>query len=188
MQNDSDIRLQCVKVARLRIDFDDKNMNLERWCEDDNNILCCRRGRVFIHEDGEKHVFSYPQSKWHNPFKSPKDGPLDVVIQKYENYVLENLKHDLHELEGKSLGCFCEMHKAGVQCHTMSLKRFAEIVLTQGVEALPEPHVIVECDLKNNDVHADDGQCSAVTKKGTRCSRKAKTNGMCTQHYKISNK
>ena len=28
-------------------------------------------------------------------------------------------------------------------------------------------------------------QCKAMTKSGTRCSRAAKTNGYCTQHYKM---
>ena len=49
-------------------------------------------------------------SKWGNPFSIGKDGTRKEVIEKYEKYILENeeLMNDLHELEGKILGCWCK--------------------------------------------------------------------------------
>lgn len=49
-------------------------------------------------------------SKWGNPFKIGRDGTRREVIQKYENYILQNeeLMNSLHELEGKVLGCWCK--------------------------------------------------------------------------------
>jgi len=48
-------------------------------------------------------------SKWGNPFVIGKDGDRAEVIAKYEYYLLQNdrLLNDLHELEGKRLGCYC---------------------------------------------------------------------------------
>jgi len=49
-------------------------------------------------------------SKWGNPFSIGKDGTRKEVIEKYEKYLLNNekLMNDLHELEGKVLGCWCK--------------------------------------------------------------------------------
>jgi hypothetical protein len=49
-------------------------------------------------------------SKWGNPFSISKDGTRREVIKKYKNYILNNKKlmNDLHELEGKILGCWCK--------------------------------------------------------------------------------
>ncbi len=48
-------------------------------------------------------------SKWGNPFSIGKDGTRSEVIKKYEDYILSNPKllKDLHELKGKTLGCWC---------------------------------------------------------------------------------
>jgi len=49
-------------------------------------------------------------SKWGNPFSIGKDGTRKEVLEKYEKYILgnEKLMNDLHELEGKVLGCWCK--------------------------------------------------------------------------------
>jgi len=49
-------------------------------------------------------------SKWGNPFSIGKDGNRSEVILKYRKYILGNQKllNDLHELEGKVLGCWCK--------------------------------------------------------------------------------
>lgn len=48
-------------------------------------------------------------SKWGNPFVIGKDGSRKEVIDKYQQYILNNqqLLNDLHELKGKTLGCWC---------------------------------------------------------------------------------
>jgi len=49
-------------------------------------------------------------SKWGNPFQIGKDGTRDEVIEKFRNWILTqpNLLKDLHEIKGKTLGCWCK--------------------------------------------------------------------------------
>ena len=49
-------------------------------------------------------------SKWGSPYSIGKDGSRKDVIEKYRKYLLSNKKllNDLHELEGKILGCWCK--------------------------------------------------------------------------------
>ena len=49
-------------------------------------------------------------SKWGNPFVLGKDGTRGMVIAKYRAWILqqEGLLSELHELAGKSLGCYCK--------------------------------------------------------------------------------
>lgn len=59
-------------------------------------------------------------SKWGNPYKINEATGFtrEHVINLYRKYILttlygKNLQKDLHELEGKRLGCFCKP----LQCH-----------------------------------------------------------------------
>ena len=63
-------------------------------------------------------------SKWGCPFTIIKDRPTlakeivdskEEALSKYKEYILGNqeLMDSLHELEGKTLGCFCKPEK----CH-----------------------------------------------------------------------
>lgn len=49
-------------------------------------------------------------SKWGNPFQIGKDGTREEVIEKFRNWILiqPNLLKDLHEIKGKTLGCWCK--------------------------------------------------------------------------------
>lgn len=49
-------------------------------------------------------------SKWGNPFVIGKDGSREDVIMKYKGWLSGNkeLMESLHELKGKTLGCFCK--------------------------------------------------------------------------------
>lgn len=49
-------------------------------------------------------------SKWGNPFQIGKDGNREEVIEKYKQYLLSrpDLISSLHELKGKTLGCWCK--------------------------------------------------------------------------------
>ena len=63
-------------------------------------------------------------SKWGNPFSIGKDGNREEVIQKYEQWIKTqpHLVSALHELKGKTLGCWCKP-KA---CHGDVLARIAD--------------------------------------------------------------
>ena len=63
--------------------------------------------------------------KWGNPFSSFGDGiTVEESIRRFEKYLLANkeLMADIHELEGKVLGCFC---KPG-PCHGDVLAKYAD--------------------------------------------------------------
>lgn len=63
-------------------------------------------------------------SKWGNPFVIGPDGTREEVIEKYEKWLLQQpeLMASLHELKGKTLGCWCSP-KA---CHGDVLVKYAE--------------------------------------------------------------
>lgn len=54
-------------------------------------------------------------SKWGNPYKIGLDGTRRQVIERYYKYIKSKpeLLADLHELEDKSLGCYCKPN----DCH-----------------------------------------------------------------------
>lgn len=49
-------------------------------------------------------------SKWGNPYPITANQDRKTVIQAYKKYLLNSpeLLKDLHELKGKTLGCFCK--------------------------------------------------------------------------------
>lgn len=46
-------------------------------------------------------------SKWQNPFSVKKYG-REKALELYKEHILNHLYNDLHELEGKELGCWCK--------------------------------------------------------------------------------
>jgi len=64
-----------------------------------------------VHHKKERYdVYIGRPSKWGNPYLLGKDGTRKETIKKFRNYLLSNqdLLNDLHELEGKVLGCWCK--------------------------------------------------------------------------------
>ena len=64
-----------------------------------------------VNHKTEKHdVYIGRPGKWGNPYSIGKDGSRSEVIEKYRKYLLANkeLLNDLHELDGKILGCWCK--------------------------------------------------------------------------------
>lgn len=69
-----------------------------------------------VHCKRDKHdVYIGRPSKWGNPFVIGRDGTRTQVIAKYRAWLLEQpvLMNSLHELRGKTLGCWC----APQPCH-----------------------------------------------------------------------
>lgn len=53
-------------------------------------------------------------SKWGSPYKIGKDGTRIEVLEKYRIYLyVSGLIDDIHELYGKTLGCWCVPNR----CH-----------------------------------------------------------------------
>lgn len=63
-----------------------------------------------VHVTEENDLYIGRPSKWGNPFKLGLDGTRLEVIEKYRQWILNNpeLLSQLHELEGKRLGCWCK--------------------------------------------------------------------------------
>ena len=116
-------KTQCLKVASLRKKYGDENIDLEKWMAMPNNLYTGRRGRIFIGSGDEKRIFHYSDSKWGNPYIVPEYS-LEESLKLYEIHVREKLLKDIQELEGKTLGCFCDQSQP---CHTKILvKLFKE--------------------------------------------------------------
>lgn len=68
-----------------------------------------------------------PESKWHNPFPMKNESERPGVIENYEKHVRAraDLIASLHELKGKTLGCYC-MPKT---CHgSVLIKLYEEFI------------------------------------------------------------
>jgi hypothetical protein len=76
------------------------------WKKNVNNVYIGRNMSFYV--DGAI------GSKWQNPFKI-KNDTLENVLDKYEQHIRSNkeLYNSLHELDGKTLGCWCKPNK----CH-----------------------------------------------------------------------
>ena len=86
------------------------------WLKTDDNVYVGRSGRIWIHGDNKR-------SKWSNPFKVTKECSLEESLTQYIDYIVESgLIHDIHELKGKTLGCWC----ASSDCHANILVEIAD--------------------------------------------------------------
>jgi hypothetical protein len=63
-------------------------------------------------KDTKYEVYIGRPSKWGNPFRMRKEGDRAAVLEKYSVWITEgdgrHLLADLHELKGKTLGCYCK--------------------------------------------------------------------------------
>ena len=105
----SALNTRCPKVINIR----KKELNklgyndFADWLTSDINNL-------YIGRNMNYYVNGTYKSKWHNPFSIKKYGE-EKSLELFEDYILKNidLLNDLHELEGKTLGCWCKPEK----CH-----------------------------------------------------------------------
>jgi len=104
-----------VRVKYIRPEYD----NLEEWTKDPKNVYIGRRGVVFVGKGEHKKRFPTKDSLFANPFKVGKDGNRKEVLQKYKEYLHQQLEEDkiTHEdiksLKDKNLGCWCHPE----ECH-----------------------------------------------------------------------
>lgn len=71
------------------------------------------------------YVYVGRPSKWGNPFAMHSEADRDEVCEKFEMYLAgpgAALLDDLHELQGKTLVCYCHPKR----CHADSLVEFVE--------------------------------------------------------------
>ena len=63
-----------------------------------------------VHRSQPYDVYIGRPSKWGNPFIMGVDGTREEVIEKYRQWILQkpDLLKDLHQLKGKTLGCWCK--------------------------------------------------------------------------------
>lgn len=125
-------KTQCIKVDSLRKKFKDKDISLEKWMNMPGNLYVGRRGRIFI--NGE--IFHYKDSKWGNPF-TLKNYSIDKSLELYKNHILNSkLKDELIELNGMTLGCFCD--QSG-KCHA---KVLVELYILSKKGDAPSPTIV----------------------------------------------
>ncbi len=89
---------------------------------------------VYIGRDMSVYVPGTAKSKWYNPFSLKKYG-LETCLMMFEDYIRGSaLMKDLHELDGKVLGCWCHPNK----CHGDVLIKLRNEQLRQVVTPKPE--------------------------------------------------
>lgn len=78
-------------------------------------VVHCKRGSF--------DVYIGRPSKWGNPFRLAKESDRAEVLVQYEAWLMQQPKllAQLHELRGKTLGCWC----APKPCHGDVLARLA---------------------------------------------------------------
>ena len=112
---------QCLKVASLRKETGDPNINLKTWMSNPQNVYVGRRGRIFIGSGDDKEIFHYPASKFANPYLL-SEYTLEESLMLYKDYLKSSgLIDQLEELRGKNLGCFCD--QCG-KCHAKILAKY----------------------------------------------------------------
>ena len=88
------------------------------------NFLRADKNHMYVGRDMTHYVPGAVGSKWHNPFKSiHHNNDVELVLDKFKQYIRNGpLYNDLHELQGKTLACWC--HPA--PCHATALKELYE--------------------------------------------------------------
>lgn len=96
--------------------------DLEHWLEDDNHLYVGRNMSFYVP--------GAIKSKWHNPYTVKKYG-LKECLRLYREHITNSPLYDeIHELDGKVLGCWCHPNA----CHADVLrdiysKMYGETVL-----------------------------------------------------------
>jgi hypothetical protein len=90
------------KANLIKLNYRD----LEHWLEDPNHIYVGRNMSFYVK--------GATASKWQNTFSAKKYG-RDKCVEMYRDNLLKNqeLMNSLHELKGKTLGCWCKPER----CH-----------------------------------------------------------------------
>lgn len=80
------------------------------------------------------------ESKWANPFTVKECGSNEEAVKKYRNYILSKpeLLDSLHELSGKTLGCWCKPNP----CHGDVLVELFVKVAQKSEEKTEYTHVV----------------------------------------------
>ena len=74
--------------------------------------------------------WNLPQSKWHNPYKISQYESVEQVCNMYFKYIINSeLFHDIPELAGKTLGCWCtHTNQTSFYCHGCILIQLFKII------------------------------------------------------------
>lgn len=80
--------------------------------------------RVVHFKKAEYDVYIGRPSKWGNPFKLKKGESREACLARYREWLLSQpeLMASLHELKGKTLGCWCKP----LSCHGDILAELAD--------------------------------------------------------------
>ncbi|KAK3094445.1 hypothetical protein FSP39_001843 [Pinctada imbricata] len=106
-----------MEILNIRDALLSNGITLEQWTSDENNI----------------YMGSIAGNKWSNPYTChPRMGAKEFqkCMRLYEQHIRDNLWNNLHELKGKTLGCWCYPYP----CHADILKRLYEEMMSKRLE------------------------------------------------------
>ena len=124
-----------VKVAHLRKE-NPRYETLRAWMADKDNEYV-GRGRIL-----DNYTFPESGSIWANPFKSPRDGTLEQVLDKYEKHIRDLMfngrisRQQLIDLSNKKrIGCWCVADpveygkEEKIICHAQVLQKLMKEII-----------------------------------------------------------
>ena len=87
-------------------------------------VVHCQKAEYDVYIGRPTPENNFEKTKWGNPFKIGRDGTREEVLQKYREWISNQpeLLNDLHELRGKTLGCWCKPDN----CHGDTLASLAD--------------------------------------------------------------
>lgn len=84
---------------------------------------------VYIGRSNNQGGWNLSQSKWANPYTIKQYGSVAKVCELYFNYIVHSdLFQDLPELDGKTIGCWCDFNNNGFYCHGSILIELFKLV------------------------------------------------------------
>jgi hypothetical protein len=86
------------------------------------------------------------KSKWNSPFRCPKDGSPEEVLEKYRRHlVTAKLLRHLHELRGKNLVCCCSEKSRAPAMLSFCVKH-RDFFVMLATELLSNSSCRIDCD------------------------------------------
>jgi len=112
---------ECVAAKELRTKWGE-NYTLRQWLENPTHLYTGRKGHITVKRD----YIAYNESKWHNPFllvgvHGGTYTMAESLLLYWDHIRSSGLIHQLHELSGLTLGCFCKQKDGQFDCHTKVL-------------------------------------------------------------------
>jgi hypothetical protein len=119
-----------------------KKNNFEEWTSNNMNLYIGRNMSFYVKGTNA--------SKWMNPFTVKKYG-LDKSLKLYEDHIRKSeLYNMIEEIEGKTLGCWCESNKChgNILIKLLNEKKNRKCIICRNLHVLYKTNFCGDCENK----------------------------------------